>query len=511
MPLLADSSASQRRISELRERIRDAQAELARLEATAADGVEWVDVSTRALPAQLELILSSIGEGLHVLDAHGRITCENPAGAAMFGRTQGEMVGQNAHALIHHHRADGSVYPVEQCPMYATLRDGVPRRVEGEVFLRKDGSAFPVEYLCAPMINEHGAIVGAVASFRDVTERKKAEAALRDRELLLSNAERLADIGSWELRFGENRLVWSEQCYRLFGVSLQQFGGTLESFYDLVLPEDRAKIDEIIRRIGASEDALLEVEYRIRRPDGAVRWMSARGEVARDAAGSPIRMLGAVRDVTRDKEIEHALRASEERFRRIFFDAPCGIAITTLDGLHVAANAAYCRLVGFSQEELRSLPVSALLDPEDAPCRTAELAALVAEEKQVSDVEYRHITKAGEKRACRVTATLQRDASGTPQNVIAVVEDITDRKRVIEELERSQAMLRMASRVSRLGGWSVEVPGDEVVWSEEVRAIHEAPPDYVPSDRRRPRLLRARASGADPRGVRCEPRGRNPL
>jgi len=127
-----------------------------------------------------ELLLESVGDGVHGLDAQGRIIFENAAALQMFGWGVEEMRGQHAHTLVHHHHADGRPYPVEDCPIYQTLGDGRMRHVADEVFFRRDGSSFPVEYTCNAMRDAHGRIDGVVVSFRDITARRQTEAALEE-------------------------------------------------------------------------------------------------------------------------------------------------------------------------------------------------------------------------------------------------------------------------------------------------------------------------------------------
>jgi two-component system sensor histidine kinase/response regulator len=124
------------------------------------------------------LILDSTDEGIYGMAPDGRITFVNAATCRLLGFTPDEMIGQQAHPLIHHHRADGSVYPVEECPMRAACQRGEERRVDDEFLWRKDGKGLPVEYATTPIIKD-GAILGAVVSFTDITLRKEQERALK--------------------------------------------------------------------------------------------------------------------------------------------------------------------------------------------------------------------------------------------------------------------------------------------------------------------------------------------
>src|ERR671915_256136 len=127
---------------------------------------------------EAELILRSAGEGIFGLDLQGRSTFTNEAATRLISRSGTEVTGQSMHQLVHHSHPDGSPYPDDECPIYAVLKDGIPRHVDDEVFWRKDGTSFPVEYTSTP-IWRRGRLVGAVVTFRDVTERKSLEGQVR--------------------------------------------------------------------------------------------------------------------------------------------------------------------------------------------------------------------------------------------------------------------------------------------------------------------------------------------
>ena len=128
-----------------------------------------------------ELILDSVGEGIFGLDLDGRTSFVNPAAARMTGYSPEELVGRDQHAMIHHSKSGDEAYPREECPIHAAFQNGEVHRVTGEVFWRKDGTSFPVEYISTP-IREEDEIVGAVVSFKDVTERQRVEEKLRESE-----------------------------------------------------------------------------------------------------------------------------------------------------------------------------------------------------------------------------------------------------------------------------------------------------------------------------------------
>ncbi len=125
-----------------------------------------------------DLILQAAGEGIFGLDRDGKTTFVNPAALRITGFCAEELIGQNHHSLVHHSHNDGKPYPQDECCIYAALQDGTVRRLDSEVFWRKDGGMFPVEYVSTPMFKD-GQLIGAVVVFQDISERKASEERLR--------------------------------------------------------------------------------------------------------------------------------------------------------------------------------------------------------------------------------------------------------------------------------------------------------------------------------------------
>ncbi|MGI4790134.1 MAG: HD domain-containing phosphohydrolase [Janthinobacterium lividum] len=143
-----------------------------------------VEQRTRALAQmqrQNELLLNSAGEGIYGIDSEGITQFVNPMGARLLGYQVEEIIGQPMHALLHHTRRNGTNYPSSECPIYQSMKNGEVQRRDGDVFWRKDGTSFDVEYISTPLHDED-CVVGAVITFQDITERKRSEMALQDSE-----------------------------------------------------------------------------------------------------------------------------------------------------------------------------------------------------------------------------------------------------------------------------------------------------------------------------------------
>ena len=126
------------------------------------------ETEMRQIKRRMELILESAGEGIFGLDIDGRVTFVNRAAARMLGWDPDNLVGLSHHTLIHHSRADGSPYPVDECPIHQAYKDGKVHFGADEVFWRKDGQSFPVDYISTP-IRENRQLRGAVVVFRDLS------------------------------------------------------------------------------------------------------------------------------------------------------------------------------------------------------------------------------------------------------------------------------------------------------------------------------------------------------
>ncbi|MET0071682.1 MAG: PhnD/SsuA/transferrin family substrate-binding protein [Candidatus Thiodiazotropha sp.] len=147
------------------------------------------------LEMQHELILDSVADGIYGVDLQGRSTFFNRAAERITGWKADDVIGRNQHEILHHTHADGSPHKAEECPVYQTFRENQARYVSDDVFWRRDGSSFPVEYSSTPIWDDSGMTVGSVVVFRDTTRRKRAEEEARQHQLELARAGRLSTMG----------------------------------------------------------------------------------------------------------------------------------------------------------------------------------------------------------------------------------------------------------------------------------------------------------------------------
>ena len=139
---------------------------------TTAIGAQMATEAHEKIVKLNEQILASTEEGIYGLDLEGKTTFVNPAAARMIGWKQAELIGISQHDILHHTKPDGTPYPPEECPIYAAMKDGEVRHIQTEVFWRKDGTSFPVEYTSTPIWDDNK-LNGAVVIFRDITHRQQ--------------------------------------------------------------------------------------------------------------------------------------------------------------------------------------------------------------------------------------------------------------------------------------------------------------------------------------------------
>ena len=147
------------------------------------------------LEQQHEMILDSVADGIYGVDLQGRSTFFNKAAERITGWDASEVIGLNQHEILHHTHADGSPHFPEECPVYQTFRDNKARYISDDIFWRKDGSYFPVEYTSTPIMDENGHTIGSVVVFRDTTRRKKMEEDARQHQVELARVGRLSTLG----------------------------------------------------------------------------------------------------------------------------------------------------------------------------------------------------------------------------------------------------------------------------------------------------------------------------
>jgi formate hydrogenlyase transcriptional activator len=260
------------------------------------------------------LILDSASEGICGCDSVGTCLFSNPSAARILGYDDpAELLGKNMHSLEHHTRKDGTPYPIEECPIYMGFQKGEGVHRDDEIFWRRDGTSFPVEYWSHLVVRE-GKTLGAVITFIDITERKQVEEALRNSEREFRTIiEAIPAFVVSALPDGSVDFL-SQSLLDYTGLSREQWLGW--GWRNIAHPED---VDRAVKKwlAALAGGEPLEVEVRYRRADGKYRWYLGRQVPLRDEKGNIVKWYGTLHDIEDRKRAEAALRKSEERNRSL--------------------------------------------------------------------------------------------------------------------------------------------------------------------------------------------------
>jgi PAS domain S-box-containing protein len=371
-------------------------------------------------------VLDVLPDPFFAVDRDFRILRVNRAAETVAGRSRSELLGRGLGVLLP--PFDGSE---AQAAMRRALAGGERQRAEAYC----PAAGLPLDLDIDPMP------WGLAVTFRDIGLRRQMQARLTERDELLALAENCAGIGVWEIDVVTDTVRGTPQFFAIMGLEPTADSVPMEQLRALRLPDDRERLWQSYQRTLAGGDAQ-EMEYRIRRPDGAVRWIFGRGRLVRDAAGQPVRLSGVDVDVTARKLSEAALRESEDRFRRVFEQSPLGMATLGRDFRLHEVNPALCRMLGYTAEELEGRPLLDIVHPDDRPACQAYGEAMLAGRGTTLQVEERFVRKSGEAFWISVHVGAIRGQDGSVLYTLGIVEDIDERRRIRQALLDSEQRLR---------------------------------------------------------------------
>jgi PAS domain S-box-containing protein len=406
-------------------------------------------------------MVDSSDDAIAGLDMNGTITDWNKGAERLFGYSAREAIGQNILFLS-----------------AADARDdakGVLRKVwQGEVVRhhetvrrRKDGTSVDISLAVSPIVDSQRRIIGSSGIARDITERKRAEQALRASEERLRLAQWAAHVGTFDLNIRTGVNIWTPELEAIYGLPPGGFGGTLTAFENLIHPDDRETLVELnheAMRTGQPTKG----EWRVLWPDGSVHWIAGRGQVLRDESGQPSRMVGVNLDITERKFAEEKLAATNERLHlAIEAGSVGGFDYDLRTGKNVWFGKAHT-LLGMSPDET-SGSLQEFWDRVHKDDRKHLQRAIqgASETNEGFNEEFRVVWRDGTTHWLRSRGRYCYAANGERQRMVGISVDITERKLAEETLRKSEERFRQAAQAGKMYSFEWDVTTDVVMRSPE--------------------------------------------
>jgi PAS domain S-box-containing protein len=383
---------------------------------------------------RLAAIVDSSHDAIVSNDLNGIITTWNRGAERLFGYAASEMIGRSIKTLIppdrHHEevRTLDRIRRGERVDPYETLRQ------------RGDGSLVDVSVSASPLRNAAGEIVAASKIGRDITERKRAEARLAERNAQLDLAGNIARIGSFTYDHPTKKLQLSPGCAAIYGLPEGTREISRQDWRARVHPDDLLRLDTVTRRASTSGERECILEFRIFR-DGHVRWIESRILISYNEAGRPLRTIGAEIDVTERKQVELALAERNMQFALAGKAALVGSYAYDVDTDTMQVDEGYAALHRVAGTSTTRSEWKTRAHPEDLDRIETVRSEAFRERRSEYGVEYRIVRSGGEVRWIESRSFMSYSSDGRPQRVVGVNIDITERKRAEEQLHRLVAEL----------------------------------------------------------------------
>ena len=384
-----------------------------------SDGEAMLKSIFRAAPTGIGFVSNRV-----ILQVNDRF-CE------MVGYSSEELVGKNSRILY----PSDEDYEYVGEEKYKQILEKGTGTVETH-FRCKDGRVIDILLSSTP-IDLKNLSLGATFTALDITHRKKAEKSLRQNETLLLQTEELAHVGSWELDLIANRLTWSDEVYRIFGLELGELDATYDTFLGAVHPEDSAKVDQTYSTSLSKGEDGYEIEHRIiRKNTGEIRYVHEKCIHFRDTKGTIIRSIGMIQDITERKRAEEALAHSHDLMRYIIEHSRGAVAVHDRELNYVYVSQSYLQDYKVKECDVIGKHHYDVFPDLPQKWRDVHQRALAGEVLSAEDDPY--VREDGTVDWTRWECRPWYEADGSIGGIIIYTEIITERKKVEAALIESE-------------------------------------------------------------------------
>jgi PAS domain S-box-containing protein len=374
---------------------------------------------------QIDSALSHLQVPLLTIGSDGLIQHCNHAASCIFDYSSHELIGQSLFGIL----------PIASMPdLYSFI---IPPAscalIEGMNGRKRSGDEVPLNIKLAVWVDEDLGIQHAL-TLRDITKDLETYRSATKELQRTNNALASLGIGVFDYDINSSELLVSEVYSELMGVRHLDMPEINQAWRVGVHPDDIASTLEMFQECAEGRIEQVSTDYRLRSTDGSHwRWIHAFMSIAkRDEAGRPVRLVGAVTEVTDHKKADHSLRISLSQFRSVFENSPIGKAVLALDGSLTLVNPALCELLGYSEQQLESMGFQDVAHPEELEADLLQFYRMVAGDILYFQEEKRLIRADGSVVWAHISVSTVNTDGDKPDHLIAQVVDITEQRRLHE-------------------------------------------------------------------------------
>jgi len=381
-----------------------------------------------------DALLQSIPFGMDIVDEEGYIIFQSDLLRKHFVE---ETIGKKYWELYCDDKSQWLDYPLK-----SDIKIGETLFYEAHGIM--GGKIFKISHTCMLFQGKEAIL----KIFQDITELKIADEKIRHQKVLLTQVEKVSHTGSWHYMVNTGQIFWSDELYEIFGLDKIV---PEEDMFDVLVraihPDDKKRVEKILSEM-LNDNISRTMDFRIIRADGSVRWVQMKWKPQYDEHGRIIAQFGFLQDLTEQKKNENALRESEKMYRTLLNASPEGIIIMDLNGrITEISNIILEIFSAGDKNEFIGVPFFHFI-PSAEVKKMKDILSNIQSEGLIQNIEFILTRKNQSQFICELSITLIQEADGKPDAYMAIIRDISQRKKIEQQLNRSERMVSLGEMAS---------------------------------------------------------------